>query len=215
MASVLICDLWENYSQPAWPLNIQHFTSNIPHSQHPSPKSTRFFPLLTAPCPNTPFSARHCNRLTINHLPSKDPRATFQTLHSPPRNAIFRPSIPALSRLHPLPFASRSLSPRNPIHAQRPSHPSAYGLSTRPHFASETSKPRLPALCFTQNPDTRFAPNIFNIVWFSSYRLLGVERGMIYQVDSWIDGLGMMQKCYERSIFSVVAQSAAVEQATE
>ena len=215
MASVLICDLWENYSQPAWPLNIQHFTSNIPHSQHPSPKSTRFFPLLTAPCPNTPFSARHCNRLTINHLPSKDPRATFQTLHSPPRNAIFRPSIPALSRLHPLPFASRSLSPRNPIHAQRPSHPSAYGLSTRPHFASETSKPRLPALCFTQNPDPTFPPNIFNIVWFSSYRLLGVERGMIYQVDSWIDGLGMMQKCYERSTFAVVAQSAAVEQATE
>ena len=89
----------------------------------------------------------------------------------------------------------------------RPFHPS--------HFASETSKPRLPALCFTQNPDTRFAPNIFNVVWFSSYRLLGVERGMIYQVDSWIDGLGMMKKCYERSTFAVVAQSAAVGQATE
>ena len=78
-----------------------------------------------------------------------------------------------------------------------------------------TPKPRLPALCFTQNSDTRFAPNIFNVVWFSSYRLLGVERGMIYQVDSWIDGLGMMKKCYERSTFAVVAQSAAVEQATE
>ena len=52
-------------------------------------------------------------------------------------------------------------------------------------------------------------------MWLSSYRLLGVERGMIYQVDSWIDGLGMMQKCYERSTFAVVAQSAAVEQATE
>ena len=52
-------------------------------------------------------------------------------------------------------------------------------------------------------------------MWFSSYRLLGVERGMIYQVDSWIDGLGMMKKCNERSTFAVVAQSAAVEQATE
>ena len=93
--------------------------------------------------------------------------------------------------------------------------PLAYGLSTRPHSASEPLKPCLPALCFTQNPDTRFAPNIFNVVWFSSYRLLGVERGMIYQVDSWIDGLGMMKKCYERSTFAVVAQSAAVEQATE
>ena len=82
-------------------------------------------------------------------------------------------------------------------------------------FHSRTPKPRLPALCFTQNSDTRFAPNIFNVVWFSSYRLLGVECGMIFQVDSWIDGLGMMQKCNERSTFAVVAQSAAVEQATE
>ena len=96
-----------------------------------------------------------------------------------------------------------------------PAPPLAYGLSTRSQLASETPKPRLPALCFTQNSDTRFAPNIFNVVWFSSYRLLRVECGMIYQVDSWIDGLGMMQKCNERSTFAVVAQSAAVEQATE
>ena len=96
---------------------------HIPHSQHSSPKSTRFFPLRPAPRPNTPFSAHHCNRLTTSHLLSKPSRATFQTHHSPPRNAIFRPTIPALSRLHPLPFAPRSLSPRNPIHAQRPRHP--------------------------------------------------------------------------------------------
>ena len=104
-----------NISHPT--SNIQHFTFNIPHSQHSSPKSTRFFPLRPAPRPNTPFSACYCNRLTFSHLSSEDPRATFQTHHSPPRNAIFRPSIPALSRLHPLPFAPRSLSPRNPIHA--------------------------------------------------------------------------------------------------
>ena len=103
--------------------NIQHFTFNIPHSQHSSPKSTRFFLSRPTPCPNTPFSARHCNHLTFNHLPSEYPHATFQTRHSPPRNAMFRPSIPALSRLHPLPFAPRSLSPRNPIHAQRPHRP--------------------------------------------------------------------------------------------
>ena len=108
---------------PHFTSNISHFTSNIPQSQHSSPKSTRFFPLRPAPRPNKPFSARHCNRLTINHLPSEYPHATFQTHHSPPRNAIFRPSIPALSRLHPLPFAPRSLSPRNPKHAQRPRRP--------------------------------------------------------------------------------------------
>ena len=105
------------------PSHIPPSTSTIPHSQHTSPKSTRFFPSRPAPCPNTPFSAYYCNRLTINHLPSEGPCATFQTLHSPPRNAIFRPSIPALSRLHPLPFAPRYLSPRNPIHAQRPRRP--------------------------------------------------------------------------------------------
>ena len=56
------------------------------------------------------------------HLWEKYSRGAWP--HSPPRNAIFRPSIPALSRLHPLPFASRYLSPRNPKHAQRPRHPS-------------------------------------------------------------------------------------------
>ena len=136
MASVLICDLWENIPVPHAPFQIphptfhiqhstfSHSTSHIPHSQHSSPKSTRFFPSRPAPRPNTPFSARHCNRLTINHLPSEGPRATFHTRHPTRRNAIFRPSIPALSRLHPLPFAPRYLSPRNPIHAQRPRRPS-------------------------------------------------------------------------------------------
>ena len=100
--------------------HIQHFTFNIPQSQHSSPKSTRFFLSRPAPRPNTPFSAHHCNRLTFSHLSSDAPRATFHTRHSPPRNAIFRPMIPALSRPHPLPFAPRSLSPRNPKHAQRP-----------------------------------------------------------------------------------------------
>ena len=103
--------------------HIPPSTSTIPHSQHSSPKSTRFFPSRPAPRPNTPFSAPHCNRLTFSHLSSADPCAKFQTLHSPPRNAIFRPTIPALSRPHPLPFAPRYLSPRNSKHAQRPRHP--------------------------------------------------------------------------------------------
>ena len=150
-----------NISHPT--SNIQHFTFNIPHSQHSSPKSTRFFPLRPALRPNTPFSARHCNRLTFNHLHSVSPRATFQTLHSPPRNAIFRPTIPSLSKPHPLPFAPRSLSPRNPIHAQRPRHPPFTAFPPVPIPPPKPPKPRLPALCFTQNSDTRFAPNIFNV----------------------------------------------------
>ena len=130
---IFLCRMAHSKSHlPPSTSNIQHITFHIPHSQHSSPKSTRFFPLRPAPRPNTPFSAHHCNRLNPSYLPSDPSHANFQTLHSPPRNAIFRPSIPALSRLHPLPFAPRSLSPRTPIHAQRPSHPSAYALSTRP-----------------------------------------------------------------------------------
>ena len=158
MASVLICDLWENIPVPHAPFqiphptfhiqhptfNIQHFTFNIPHSQHSSPKSTRFFPSRPAPRPNTPFSAHHCNRLTTSHLLSKPSRATFQTHHSPPRNAIFRPTIPALSKLHPLPFAPRSLSPRNPIHAQRPRHPSLTAFPPVPNSPPNPSNRAFP-----------------------------------------------------------------------
>ena len=119
-------DLWhlrEKYSCAAW--HIPH--SAAPHAKDtfhilntPPPNLHCFFLSRPAPRPNTPFSAHHCNRLTTSHLLSKPSRATLQTHHSPPRNAIFRPTIPSLSKPHPLPFAPRSLSPRNPIHAQRP-----------------------------------------------------------------------------------------------
>ena len=137
-------------------LNAPHTTSNIPHSQHPSPKSTRFFPSCPDLRSNTPFSRVFRNHLTTNHLSSERPARPSPTRLSPPRNVIFRPAIPALSRLHPLPFASRSLSYRNPIHAQRPSNGSP---SVIPNAQN-----RLPALCFTQNPDTRFAPKILVMI---------------------------------------------------
>ena len=56
-------------------------------------------------------------------------------------------------RLHPCYVPSQSQARR----------PSAYGLSTRSHFASETSKPCLPAFYFTQNPNPTFPPNIFTL----------------------------------------------------
>ena len=221
------CDLWENIPVPHAPYQIPHPTFHIPHSTFHIPHLTFHIPhstfstLLPQIYTFLPVAPRPVSKYAILGAFSQPPnfqpfivrrsRATFQTLHSPRRNAIFRPSIPALSRLYPLPFAPRYLSPRNPIHAQRPRHPPLTAFPPVPISPPNPPKPRLPALCFTQNPDPTFPPNIFNIVWFSSYRLLGVERGMIYQVDSWIDGLGMMQKCYERSTFAVVAQSAAVE----
>ena len=149
--------------------NIQHSTSNIPHSQHSSPKSTRFFPSRPDLRSNTPFSRVFPNHLTTNHLSSERSARPSPTRLSPPRNAIFRPAIPALSRLHPLPFASRSLSYRNPIHAQRPSNGSPSAIPN--------AQNRLPALCFTQNPDTRFAPKILAMIC----KQVGIKKETIYK----------------------------------
>ena len=159
--------------------------------------------------------------LSASLQPPDNQPFTIQAFPHHLTNAPFPTTKRHLSTHDPCPFEAPSLTfrtsipkPPQPDTCPTPAPPLAYGLSTRPNSPPKPPKPRLPALCFTQNSDTRFAPNIFNVVWFSSYRLLGVERGMIYQVDSWIDGLGMMQKCNERSTFAVVAQSAAVEQAT-
>ena len=88
------------------------------------PQIYTVFPV--APRPASKYAILSASLQPPNNQPFtfRRPRATFQTHLSPPRNAIFRPSIPALSRPHPLPFAPRSLSPRNPKHAQRSRHPS-------------------------------------------------------------------------------------------
>ena len=125
---------------------------HIPHSQHSSPKSTRFFPSRPAPRPNTPFSAHFRNCLSFSRLSSECHRSTFPTRPSPPRNAIFRPSIPALSRLHPLPFASRSLSYRNSKHAQRRVLRSASSVQTDPF---RPIRPATPAIS-PKNPTQVF-----------------------------------------------------------
>ena len=168
MASVLICDLWENIPVPHAPFqiphptfHIQHPTFNISHSTFhilntPPPNLHCFFPSRPAPRPNTPFSAHHCNRLTTSHLLSKPSRATLQTHHSPPRNAIFRPTIPALSKLHPLPFAPRSLSPRNPIHAQRPRHPSLTAFPPVPNSPPNPSNRAFPPSVSPKIPPPHF-----------------------------------------------------------
>ena len=214
---------------PHAPFQIPHPTFHIQHStfSHPTfhiPHST-FSTLLPQIYTVFPIAPRPASKYAILSAPLQPPNHQPLTVERPTRhlpNTPFPTTKRHLSTLHPCPFEAPSLTfrtsipkPPQPNTCPTSASPSAYGLSTRPHFASEPLKPCLPALCFTQNPDTRFAPNIFNVVWFSSYRLLGVERGMIYQVDSWNDGLGMMQKCNERSTFAVVAQSAAVEQATE
>ena len=112
------------------------------------PQIYTVFPV--APRPASKYAILSASLQPPNNQPFtfRRPRATFQTHLSPPRNAIFRPSIPALSRPHPLPFAPRSLSPRNPIHAQRSRHPSLTAFPPVPHFASESPKSQLPGLLF-------------------------------------------------------------------
>ena len=212
-----------------FPCRMPHSKSHLPPSHIPHPTFHIQHSTISTLLPQiyTVFSiAPHpVSKYAILGAPLQPPNIQPFIIRIPTRhlpNAPFPTTKRHLSTLHPCPFEAPSLTfrpsipkPPQPDTCPTPAPPSAYGLSTRPHFASEPLKPRLPSLCFIQNPDTRFAPNIFNVVWFSSYRLLRVKRGMIYQVDSCIDGLGMMQKCNERSTFAVVAQSAAVEQATE
>ena len=179
-------DLWhlrEKYSCAAW--HIPH--SAAPHAKDtfhilntPPPNLHCFFPLRPAPRPNTPFSAHHCNRLTTSHLLSKPSRATFQTHLSPPRNAIFRPSIPALSRLHPLPFAPRSLSPRNPIHAQRPRR-----LSLTPFPPVPIPPPKPPNRAFPPSVSPKIPPPHFHQISLPS-ALSPTAKMILRNVMGWV-----------------------------
>ena len=86
--------------------NIPHPTLHIPHSQHPSPKSTRFFPTAPHPASKNAILAHLCNHLTFNHLPSKEP-VRYPTRPIPPHekpcfdppSLPFRGSISYLSTL--------------------------------------------------------------------------------------------------------------------
>ena len=207
-----------------FPCRIPHSTSHIPHPTFHIPHST-FSTLLPQIYTVFPVAPRPASKYAILSASLQPPNIQPFTFRIPPRHLPHTPSHTTkrhLSPLHPCPFEAPSLTfrPSIPKPPQPDTCPNARAaLRLRPFhpspFRLRTPKPCLPALCFTQNPDTRFAPKIFNVVRFSSYRLLGVERGMIYQMDSWIDGLGMMKKCNERSTFAVVAQFTAVEQATE
>ena len=152
--------------QPAWPLNIshatfniqhstsntQHSTSNIPHSTISTllPQIYTVFPTAPHPASKNAILAHLCNRLTFNHLPSKEP-VRYPTRPIPPHekpcfappSLPFRGSISYLSRLHPSPIAHRNM-PNAPF---RPSR--------RPF---KTPKKALPPLYFARKPNTRFTP---------------------------------------------------------
>ena len=159
MASVLICDLWENIPVPHAPFQIPHPTFHIQHStfSHPTfhiPHST-FSTLLPQIYTLFPVAPRPASKYAILGAPLQPPNHQPFTFRIPPRhlpNTPFPTTKRHLSTLHPCPFEAPSLTfrpsipkPPQPETCPTPAPPSAYGLSTRPHFASEPLKPRLPA----------------------------------------------------------------------
>ena len=120
-----------------------------------------------------PVAPRPASKYAILSASLQPPDNQPFTIQAFPRhltNAPFPTTKRHLSTHDPCPFEAPSLTfrtsipkPPQPDTCPTPASPSVYGLSTRSHSASQTSKPRLPALCFTQNSDTRFAPNIFTL----------------------------------------------------
>ena len=149
-----LCDLWEKYSRAVW---------TIQHSQHSSPKSTLFFSV--APRPASKYAI-----LSASLQPPDNQPFTIQAFPHHLTNAPFPTTKRHLSALDLCPFEAPSLTfrtsipkPPQPDTCPTPAPPLAYGLSTRSHSAPEPPKPRLPALCFTQNPNPTFPPNIFTL----------------------------------------------------
>ena len=165
------------YSRAACPIpnstsNISHPTSNIQHSTFHIQHST-FSTLLPQIYTVFPVAPRPASKYAILSASLQPPDNQPFTIQAFPRhlpNAPFPTTKRHLSALDLCPFEAPSLTfrtsipkPPQPDTCPTPASPLAYGLSTRSHSASQTSKPRLPALCFTQNSDTRFAPNIFTL----------------------------------------------------
>ena len=126
MVSVSICGICgRNILVPHGTFPIPPLPMRRTHSTFSTLLPQIYTVFSVAPCPASKYAILSASLQPPDNQPFtfRRPRATFSARPSPPRNAIFRPSISALSKLHPLPFAPRSLSPRNPKHAQRPRHP--------------------------------------------------------------------------------------------
>ena len=146
MASVLICDLWENIPVPHAPFQIPHPTFHIQHStfSHSTshiPHSTfsTLLPQIYTVFPVAPRPASKYAILSAFSQPSNHQPLTFQALPRHIPNTPFPTTKRHVSPLHPCPFEAPSLTFRTSIPkppqsdiCPTPAPPSAYGLSTRP-----------------------------------------------------------------------------------
>ena len=140
-------DLWhlrEKYSCAAWHIpnpifHLPHPTSNISHST--------FSTLLPQIYTLFPVAPRPASKYAILSASLQPPNIQPLIFRSPLRqipNAPFPTTKRHLSTLHPCPFEAPSLTfrpsipkPPQPDTCPTPAPPLAYGLSARPHSASE------------------------------------------------------------------------------
>ena len=147
---------------------------HIPHSQHSSPKSTRFFPV--APRPASKYAILSASLQPPNNQPF--------TIRSLPRhllNTPFPTTKRHLSPLHPCPFEAPSLTfrtsipkPPQPDTCPTPASPLVYALSIRsnsppkpPNRASPPSvSPKIPPPHFHQiSLPSALSPTAKMILW--------------------------------------------------
>ena len=151
MVSVLICDLWENIPVPHAPFQIPHPTSHILHSTFHILHSTFHHSTFSTPLPQIytlfPVAPRPASKYAILSAFSQLSNNQPFTIRALPRhlpNTPFPTTKRHLSTHDPCPFEAPSLTfrtsipkPPQPDTCLTPAPPSAYGLSTRPHSASE------------------------------------------------------------------------------
>ena len=141
MASVLICDLWENIPVPHAPFQIPHPTFHIQHPTFHIQHST-FSTLLSQIYTVFPVAPHPVSKYAILGAPLQPPNIQPFTFRIPPRhlpNTPFPTTKRHLLTHDPCPFEAPSLTfrtsipkPPQPETCPTPAPPLAYGLSTRP-----------------------------------------------------------------------------------
>ena len=141
----------------------------LPMRRTHSPFST-LLPQIYTVFPVAPRPASKYAILSASLQPTDNQPFTIQAFPRHLPNAPFPTTKRHLSTLDLCPFEAPSLTfrtsipkPPQPDTCPTPASPLVYGLSTRSQLASEPPKPRLPALCFTQNSNPTFPPNIFTL----------------------------------------------------
>lgn len=161
--------------------NISHPTLHIPHSTFstPLPQIYTLFPV--APSPTSKYAILSASLQSPNFQSLIFPRPSRHLLHS-----AFPTTKRHLSTLDPCPFEAPSLTfrisipkPPQPETCPTPAPPLAYGLSTRPHFASAPPKNR----AFPPSVSPKIPPPHFHQISLPSAPTAGM---ILWNVMGWV-----------------------------